>query len=125
MMDGSWSRHRFLRRTAAGLAVAGVARRSAVASDNGHPGFESKPPQPSPSSSGFPPWVNLEYFKSLHIWDGHNHMSGFAGSTPAERMANMLRFADRMGIERMCVFLGMTFKFHALQPILKAKGVVS
>lgn len=50
--------------------------------------------------------------KSLRIWDGHTHLAGFAGSTPAERIADMLRFADRMGIERWCVFLGMTFEFH-------------
>jgi predicted TIM-barrel fold metal-dependent hydrolase len=37
---------------------------------------------------------------------------GFAGETPRERMENMIRFADRMGVERMCVFLGMKEAFH-------------
>ena len=42
------------------------------------------------------------------IWDLHCHISpGFSGRTPEERMAQMIRFADRMGIERMCVYMGM------------------
>ena len=49
---------------------------------------------------------DVNAMKSLHIWDGHCHLAGFDGQTPREKMADMLRFADRMGIERMCVFLG-------------------
>src|SRR5262249_61636872 len=42
------------------------------------------------------------------IWDLHCHISpGFPGRTPEERMAQMIRFADRMGIERMCIYMGM------------------
>jgi uncharacterized protein len=36
----------------------------------------------------------------------HCHLSGFNGRTPDEKMAEMVRFADRMGIDRMCVFMG-------------------
>ena len=61
--------------------------------------------------------VHLKTLQSLHIWDRHSHLIGFHGSTPTERMAEMIRFADRMGVERMRVFLGV------LQPILNAKGV--
>lgn len=43
------------------------------------------------------------------IWDLHCHLGGFAGSTPEERMANLVRFADRVGIERVCVFMGYPF----------------
>jgi predicted TIM-barrel fold metal-dependent hydrolase len=43
------------------------------------------------------------------IWDLHCHLNGFAGRTPEERMANLIRFADRMGIERVCVYMGLTF----------------
>jgi predicted TIM-barrel fold metal-dependent hydrolase len=43
------------------------------------------------------------------IWDVHCHLSGVPGSTPAERLTQLLRFADRMGIERLCVFMGMTW----------------
>ena len=40
------------------------------------------------------------------IWDAHTHLSGVEGRTPEERMAALLRFAGRMGIDRVCVFMG-------------------
>src|SRR5260370_9790787 len=40
------------------------------------------------------------------IWDLHCHLSGFEGRTPHEKMAEMIRFADRMGIERLCTYMG-------------------
>ena len=40
------------------------------------------------------------------IWDLHCHLGGFAGRTPDERMASLIGFADRLGIERVCVFMG-------------------
>lgn len=43
------------------------------------------------------------------IWDVHTHLSGVDGRTPDERMANLIRFADRMGIDRVCVFMGYPF----------------
>lgn len=45
------------------------------------------------------------------IWDGHCHLPGVAGRTPHERMARMVAVADRMGVERLCVFMGMTFDY--------------
>jgi uncharacterized protein len=41
------------------------------------------------------------------IWDLHCHLSGVAGLTPEERMANLVSYALRMGIERVCVYMGM------------------
>jgi len=42
------------------------------------------------------------------IWDVHCHISGSAGgATPEERMARLVAFADRMGVERLCVHMGM------------------
>lgn len=42
------------------------------------------------------------------IWDVHCHISGTAGgATPEERMARLVAFADRMGVERLCVHMGM------------------
>jgi len=41
------------------------------------------------------------------IWDLHCHLSGVAGGTPEERMAQLVRYADRMGIERLIVFMGL------------------
>lgn len=43
------------------------------------------------------------------IWDVHTHLSGVDGRTPDERMANLIRFADRMGIDRVCLFMGYPF----------------
>jgi predicted TIM-barrel fold metal-dependent hydrolase len=40
------------------------------------------------------------------IWDLHCHMSGVPGRTPDERMAALVDRADRMGIERLIVFMG-------------------
>ncbi len=43
----------------------------------------------------------------MTIWDLHVHLSGVPGATPAERMAELIAFADRMGIERLCVYMGI------------------
>jgi hypothetical protein len=43
----------------------------------------------------------------MMIWDLHCHLSGVPGRTPDERMAQIIEFADRMGIERLCVYMGM------------------
>jgi predicted TIM-barrel fold metal-dependent hydrolase len=40
------------------------------------------------------------------IWDLHCHISGFEGRTPDEKMASMIRLADRMGIDRVCTYMG-------------------
>ncbi len=39
------------------------------------------------------------------IWDVHGHLSS-PGDTPVERITNVLKFVDRMGIERIVVFMG-------------------
>lgn len=43
----------------------------------------------------------------MRIWDLHCHLSGVPGLTPEERMGQLLRYADRMNIERLCVYMGM------------------
>jgi predicted TIM-barrel fold metal-dependent hydrolase len=43
------------------------------------------------------------------IWDVHTHLNGVDGRTPEERMANLIRFADRMGVERICLSMGFPF----------------
>jgi len=43
----------------------------------------------------------------MTIWDLHVHLSGVPGATPAERMAQLIALADRMGIERLCVYMGI------------------
>jgi predicted TIM-barrel fold metal-dependent hydrolase len=43
------------------------------------------------------------------IWDLHCHLSGVLGRTPHERMAKLIEYADRVGIERLCVYMGMNW----------------
>lgn len=43
------------------------------------------------------------------IWDLHCHLSGVPGKTPDERIANLMEYADRMGVDRLVFYLGMTF----------------
>ncbi len=40
------------------------------------------------------------------IWDLHCHLSGVDGTTPDERIAQLMRFADRMGVDRFVFFMG-------------------
>src|SRR4051794_10522751 len=47
----------------------------------------------------------------LRIWDLHCHMAGFRGDTPSAKAAEMVRIADRMGIERMCTYMGYPFSY--------------
>jgi len=44
------------------------------------------------------------------IWDAHGHIGG-GGRTPEESIARSLRYADRMGIERVVVSMGMSFVY--------------
>ncbi len=44
-------------------------------------------------------------FPDHEIWDMHGHLTS-PGATPKEKIANLLRAADRMGIERVIVFMG-------------------
>ncbi len=43
------------------------------------------------------------------IWDLHCHLNGFEGRTPDEQMASMIELADRMGVERLVLFMGSPF----------------
>jgi predicted TIM-barrel fold metal-dependent hydrolase len=43
------------------------------------------------------------------IWDVHTHLNGVEGRTPEEKMAALVRFMDRMGVERVCVMMGYPF----------------
>jgi hypothetical protein len=44
-------------------------------------------------------------FNKYLIWDMHGHLNT-PGDTPGEKINNLLKFADRMGIERVIVFMG-------------------
>ncbi len=43
----------------------------------------------------------------MTIWDGHCHLGGSPGATPEARLEYLLKYADRMGIERLCISMGM------------------
>lgn len=45
------------------------------------------------------------------IWDAHTHLSGVPGDTPEQRLAKLLQYADRLGVSRLCVFMGMKFSY--------------
>src|SRR5438552_13898334 len=47
----------------------------------------------------------------MDIWDIRCHLSGVPGNTPEARLAKLLEFADRMGIARLCVFMGMQWSY--------------
>jgi uncharacterized protein len=56
------------------------------------------------------------------IWDLHCHLSGFNGRTPDEKMAEMVRLADRMGIDRLCVYMGYPFDNDPSPETLRAQN---
>src|SRR5262249_8446553 len=54
---------------------------------------------------------SLKRKPAVEIWDLHSHISGLPGGTPDERMVQLIKFADRMGIARLCVYMGMNLSF--------------
>lgn len=42
------------------------------------------------------------------VWDAHGHLAGLNGS-PEERIAQLLKVADRMGVDRLNVCMGLSF----------------
>jgi uncharacterized protein len=56
------------------------------------------------------------------IWDVHCHLSGVVGRTPEERMGRLIEFADRHGIERICLSMGMQFLQHPTQQELRQQN---
>jgi predicted TIM-barrel fold metal-dependent hydrolase len=47
----------------------------------------------------------------MEVWDLHCHLSGVPGNTPEARLGKLLEYADRMGIARLCVFMGMEWSY--------------
>jgi len=41
------------------------------------------------------------------IWDVHFHLSGVSGETPEERMTQLIKYADRLGVQRFILSLGV------------------
>jgi uncharacterized protein len=45
------------------------------------------------------------------ILDVHTHLSGIPGVTPDDRLARLIEYADRMGVDRVCVYMGMAWTY--------------
>src|SRR3954463_13382096 len=46
------------------------------------------------------------------IWDVHCHLANpLTGRTPEDRLVRLLEVADRMGIARLCVYMGMKWSY--------------
>lgn len=48
---------------------------------------------------------------AFEIWDVHTHLSGVPGDTPEARLGKLLEYAGRLGIARLCVFMGMNWSY--------------
>ena len=47
----------------------------------------------------------------MEIWDLHCHLGGVPGDTPEARLGKLLEYADRLGITRLCLFMGMEWSY--------------
>ena len=43
------------------------------------------------------------------IIDVHTHFSGVPGTTPDERIAHLMEYADRIGIDHVCLYMGLAW----------------
>ncbi|MDB5386197.1 MAG: putative TIM-barrel fold metal-dependent hydrolase [Planctomycetaceae bacterium] len=56
------------------------------------------------------------------IWDLHCHLSGVPGRTPEERMTQLIEYADRFGIEKLCIYMGLSFSLTPTPDDLKKQN---
>jgi predicted TIM-barrel fold metal-dependent hydrolase len=47
----------------------------------------------------------------MEIWDLHCHLANVPGNTPEARLGKLLEYADRMGIARLCVYMGLKWSY--------------
>jgi uncharacterized protein len=47
----------------------------------------------------------------MGIWDLHCHLANLPGRTPAQRLARLIDYADRMGVGRLCLSMGTTWSY--------------
>lgn len=50
--------------------------------------------------------------RRFRIWDEHCHLGSVPGDTPEERMTALVRWADRLGIERLLMSQGYSAQLH-------------
>ena len=51
-------------------------------------------------------------FEPVPVWDAHTHLIGLTGTVP-QRVDVLLKYADRMGIERIVLFMGCDATAHS------------
>lgn len=56
------------------------------------------------------------------IWDVHAHLHGVEGRTPEEKMTQLIRFADRMGVERVVLMMGYPFLADPTTELLRQQN---
>lgn len=56
------------------------------------------------------------------IWDLHCHLSGVSGDTPEKRLGQLIEFADRMAIDRLCISMGMKWAHDPTQDDLRRQN---
>ena len=56
------------------------------------------------------------------IWDVHTHFSGVTGSTPEARLEKLLAYADRMGVDRICISMGLEWSYDPSPEDLKRQN---
>ncbi len=78
-------------------------RRDFLAAGAGATSLALSPLQAAAASSPVSPWGVTE-LRKLGVWDVHAHV-GTPGPNPAKRMEALVRIADRVGVERLCIFM--------------------
>lgn len=58
----------------------------------------------------------------MRIWDLHTHFVTSAGATAEQRAEKLLRCADRMGIERLCLYMGFPWSQDPTPEKLRAEN---
>lgn len=56
-------------------------------------------------------WGEGDDLRQLGIWDVHGHVNT-PGATPAKRMEALVKIADRMGVERLCIFMSQPWHYE-------------
>src|SRR4051812_22368478 len=55
----------------------------------------------------------------MKIWDAHCHPNT-EGPTPAARLEKVLNYADRVGIERLCIFMTRPWDAHPSPELMRS-----
>jgi predicted TIM-barrel fold metal-dependent hydrolase len=86
-----------------------VSRRSVLAGAAAAAGAAAMMPgSVSPATGALAAVPPGEGLGQIPAWDAHTHFSAVTGTVP-QRVAQLLKYADRVGIERIVMFMGTSF----------------